>query len=176
MNDFIPVTFAIQLLLSVLIYFGSGGQHEIDTDGVEIFRINPLIAWMAAIMSFAISIVLGFAIATAKPTPMDAPLAIMLGECLFFFFGLYGVYCIRMRVRVDSESICVSGLFRKRITHFRDIRSSNDKVTGRYRTLDVINMRGKRILRVTSSFLPDYANLVELLQDGIRKNANRTDR
>jgi hypothetical protein len=171
MRDFIPVAFFVQFLLSILIYFGSKGQHEVDADGVDIFRIKPAIAWMITTVSFAISVVLGFAIIASKPTPSDAPLSIMIGELLFFFFGLYGVYCIRMRIRVDTQSIRVKNLFWTHVTDFRDIRSLDDKITGRYRTLDVLNLQGKHVIHVTSTFLPDYDDLVELVKVRMREHA-----
>ena len=52
-------------------------------------------------------------------------------------------------------------------TNFRDIKSLNDKDAGRWRVLDVIDARGRRILRVSSSFLSDYGQLVNLLEDGM---------
>jgi hypothetical protein len=108
MHDFIPVTFVVQFIISILLYFGGRGRHEVDSDGVDIFRMSPAIAWMVTVATFAIAVILGYAIVTSTPTPLDAPLGIMLGEVLFFFFGLYGIYCITMRIRVDSESLRVS--------------------------------------------------------------------
>jgi predicted amidohydrolase len=173
MRDFIPVAFFVQFVLSIFIYFGSKGQHEVDADGVDIFRIKPSVAWIVTIASFGISAILGFAIFTSKPTPTDAPLSIMIGELLFFFFGLYGVYCIRMRIRVDAQSIRVKKLFRTHETYFHEIRSLDDRQTGRYRTFDIVNDQGRRILRVTSTFLPDYENLVQLVEEGVRTHRRR---
>jgi hypothetical protein len=93
----------------------------------------------------------------------------LVAELATFAGGLYGIYGITMRIRVDSESLRVSSFLGARVTHFRDIRSVTDKETGRYRTLDVINVHGKRILRVTSSVMPDYSDLVYLLQQGVKK-------
>ena len=168
MRDFIPVAFFVQFVLSIFIYFGSRGHHEVDADGVDIFRIKASVAWMVTIASFGISAILGLAILTSKPMPTDAPLSIMIGEFLFFLFGLYGVYCIRMRIRVDAQSILVKKLFRTHETNFHEIRSLDDRQTGRYRTFDIVNDQGKRILRVTSTFLPDYDNLVQLVEEGVR--------
>jgi len=119
-------------------------------------------------MSFTISAILGVGIAVAKPSPMAAPLSLMLGELLFFFFGLYGLFCIVMRIRIDSQSIRVKTIFRSRVTHFRNVRVSLDKLTGRFRTFDVINDQGKRILHVTSAFFPNYGDLVELVEERVR--------
>jgi hypothetical protein len=166
--EFVSVTIVVQLVLSVLIYFGGKGQHEVDTDGVEIFRIKPSVAWMMTIVSFAISLLLAFAILSSKPTPFDAPVAIGLAQLLFFFFGLYGVYGIRMRIWVDAESIRVKNLLRTHVTYFRDIRSLDDRITGRYRTLDILSLQGKRVIHVTSTFLPDYDDLVQLVRAGMR--------
>jgi hypothetical protein len=173
MRDPIPVAFFVQFVLSVVIYFGSKGQHEVDAEGVDVFRFKPTVAWIVTTASFGISAILGFAIFTSKPTPTDAPLSIMIGELLFFFFGLYGVYCIRMRIRVDAQSIRVKHLFRTHQTYFREIRSLDDKQTGRYRTFDIIDDKGQRILSVTSTFLPDYENLVQLVEQGVRKHGRR---
>jgi hypothetical protein len=167
MRDFIYLTFVVQIIISIFLYFGARGRHEVDSDGVDIFRINPPIAWMITIMSFAIAALLGYGVVTSKPTAMDAPLGIMLGHLLFFFFGLYGIYCITMRIRVDAQSIRVRSVLPTRIIYFRDIGSSTDKVTGRYRTFEILSMRGKRVLLVTSSFLPDYDQLVNVVQTGI---------
>jgi hypothetical protein len=170
MRDPIPVTIVVQLLLSIAIWFGSRGEHLLEEDGVEVFRISPPIAWMLAIASFCIAIILAVAMVALYLTPPDVPIHVMLGELLFFFFGIYGIYCISMRIRVDGNSFRVNSLFRKQITHFRDIGSVSDKVTGRYRTLDVSDSRGKRVLYVTSTFLPDYDELVNLLQEGVREH------
>jgi hypothetical protein len=170
MHDFIPVTFVVQFIISILLYFGGRGRHEVDSDGIDIFRMSPAIAWMVTVATFAIAVILGYAIATSTPTPLDAPLGIMLGEVLFFFFGLYGIYCITMRIRVDSESLRVSSFLGTRVTYFRDIGLVTDRETGRYRTLEVMDVHGKRIIIVYSSFLPDYGDLVYYLQHGIKKN------
>ena len=170
MHDFIPVAFGVQFIISILLYFGGRGRHEVDSDGVEIFRMKPSIAWMATVGAFAITVILGYAIVTSTPTPLDAPLAIMLGEVLFFFFGLYGIYCITKRTRVDSESIRVSSFLGTRVAYFRDIGFVTDRETGRYRTLEVKDVHGKRIWIFYSSFLPDYGDLVYNLQRGVDKH------
>ncbi|SRR6266851_6734434 len=167
-NEVISVGFVVQFLLSLCMLFGGAGKHRVNSDGTDVFRINRAIAWMATISSFAISGILAYGIAVTKPTPMDAPIAIMLGELLFFFFGLYGLWGLAMRIRIDSDSIRVDTPLGTRVTHFNNVRSSTDKVTGRYRTFDVINDKGKRILRVTSTFLPDYEELVQLVEQGVR--------
>jgi hypothetical protein len=170
MHDFIPVAFVVQFIISILLYFGGRGRHEVASDGVDIFRVGPSIAWMVTVAAFVIAAILGYAIVTSTPTPLDAPLAIMLGEVLFFFFGLYGIYCITMRIRVDSESLRVSSFVGTRVTYFRDIGLVTDRETGRYRTLKVMDVHGKRIFIFYSSFLPDYPDLVDYLQRGIDKN------
>ena len=170
MHDLIPITFVVQFIISILLYFGGRGRHEVDSNGVDIFRMRPSIAWVATVAAFAIAIILGHAIVTSTPTPLDAPLAIVLGEVLFFFFGLYGIYCITMRIRVDSESLRVSSFLGTRVAYFRDVGLVTDRETGRYRTLEVVDPHGKRIFIFYSSFLPDYGDLVYNVQHGIDKN------
>jgi hypothetical protein len=170
MHNFIPVAFFVQFMISILLYFGGRGRHKVDSDGVDIFRMSPAITWMVTIAVFGIAVILGRGILTSTPNPLHAPLAIMLGEVLFFFFGVYGIYCITMRIRVDSESMRVSSFLGTRLTYFRDIGLVTDKETGRYRTLKVIDASGKRIAIFYSSFLPDYDDLVSSLQQGIRRN------
>jgi hypothetical protein len=170
MHDFIPVAFVVQFIIAISLYFGGHGRHEVDADGVDVFRMNPAIAWIVTIGTFAIAVVLGYAIMTLTPNPLDAPLAIILGEVQFFIFGIYGVYCITMRIRVDSESLRVSSILGTRVTYFRHISLITDRETGRYRTLEVIDVHGKRIAIFYSSYLPDYGDLVSSLQQGIRRN------
>jgi hypothetical protein len=166
-RDLIPVTFFVQFLISVLIYFGGRGQHEVDANGVDIFRIKPSIAWMVTIASFCCSAILGFGIFSLAQNPSGAPISLMLGEALLFFFGLYGLYCVKLRIRVDARAIRVKTLFGDRLTNLRDIGSVDDKVTGRYRTLNVLDLRGKRVIRITSTFFPDYDELVDLIKNGV---------
>jgi hypothetical protein len=78
--------------------------------------------------------------------------------------------CAFLHIPVDSKSVRVSSFLGARATCFRDISSVTDKATGRYRSLDVINTRGKWVLRVTSAVLPDFGDLVYSLQEGIKKS------
>jgi hypothetical protein len=119
---------------------------------------------------YGVAMTFAYCIATAKPTPLDTPLVHPMAELVTFSGGLYGIYCITMRIPVDSESLRVSSVFGARVTTFEDIRSLTDREGTRWRTLDVIDARAKRILYVTSSFLPDYSDLVYYLQHCVKKN------
>jgi hypothetical protein len=167
--EFILVTFVAQILISVLMYLSGRGQHEVDANGADIFRIAPVAAWFTTIGMYSIAAFTAYIIIAANPTPLDAPPAAFVAEVATFLGGLYGIYGITMRIRVDSESVRVSSFLGTRVTYFRDIGSVTDRQTGRYRSLDVISTHGKWVLRVTSALLPDYSNLVYYLQDGVKK-------
>jgi hypothetical protein len=175
LRGIIPITLVVQVAISILAIASARSDHHVATDGADTFRISPSAAWFITIGAFGFATFLAVVILAAKPTPMNAPIGLMLGEMATFVVGLYGIYCITMRIVVDSQSMCVKSLFRKRIAQFSEIRSVTDNVTGNYRTLEVLNVRGKRLLKVTSSFLPDYDDLVGLLQNGIgnRQNSSR---
>jgi len=167
--EFVLVTFVVQFLITVLMYLSGRGQHEVDAKGADVFRIFPVAAWFVTIGMYSIAAFTAYVIALAEPSPLSAPPAAFVAEVATFLGGLYGIYAITMRVRVDSESVRVSSFLGAEVTKFRDIGSVSDKETGRYRTLDVTDARGKRVFRVTSSLLPDYSDLVYCLQHGVKK-------
>jgi|ERR1035438_5579147 hypothetical protein len=167
--EFVLVTFVVQFLISVLMYFSGRGQHEVDAAGADVFRIFPGAAWFITIGMYSIAAFTAYTIAVATPSPLSAPPVAFVAEVATFLGGLYGIYAITMRIRVDSESVRVSSFLGARVIRFRDIRSVTDEETGRYRTLDVMDARGKRVLRATSSLLPDYSDLVYSLQHGAKK-------
>lgn len=175
MNDVIPVIFLVQIAIPLLSLVAARAGHLQDAEGADIFRIAPSIAWFLIVMSFGISMGITIIVCLSKSiSETDLP-SIVLGDMMFFFFGMYGIYCLTMRIRVNDQSICVKNLFRTRTVLFRDLRSADEKDNGRWRTLDVIDVKGRRILYVTNSFLPDYDNLVDLVQSGIdnRSKDNR---
>lgn len=108
------------------------------------------------------------AIATAAPTTPSQPFVVFTIDLALFWAGLYGVHCITMRILVYAQSFQVSSVFRSRVTQFRDFRSATDRETGQWQTFDVIDLRAKHVLYVTSSFITDSAVLVDLIQHGVR--------
>lgn len=167
MLDFIPLFLVVQLVLAVLTYASGRGRHEASANGIDIFRVSPIAGWFMTIGCLALASFAAFAILNAKPSPKNAPPVDWVFELTTFFFGLIAIYYLTLRIRVDSQSVRVSSFMGARTTNFRDIKSLNDKDAGRWRVLDVIDARGRRILRVSSSFLSDYGQLVNLLEDGM---------
>jgi type II secretory pathway component GspD/PulD (secretin) len=163
------VTLSVQLLIGLLTYFSARSHHLRDADGADIYRIYPIAAWFIILVCFAFAALLGFVILTYRPTPFDAPIWAMLGELTTFAFGLSGIYYLTWRVRVDSQSLSVTSLFRSRTTRLSDIASAIDKQTGRYRSLRVTDSRGKVVLTATSSFLADYNELASSLEWAARE-------
>jgi hypothetical protein len=167
MRDFVPVVFVVQLVLAVLAYISGRSHHEVDAEGVDIFRISQIAGWFMTIGCLTIASFVAFDIVNAKPSPMNAPAVDWILELTTVFFGLIAIFYLTLRIRVDSQSVRISSYFGARTTYFRDLHSVTDKDGGRWRTLDVFDTRRKRILRVTSSVLPDYDELVNLLEDGM---------
>jgi hypothetical protein len=132
--------------------------------------MDPRVSWWITILSFSICLFLGCAIVATKPNEADHLPVFAMGELLFFSCGLQGLQYIKMRIRVDGTSLVIRGLVRSRTVLLDDIGSVKDTITGRYRTLDVHDRRGKRVLRVTSSFLTDYGGLVSLIKAGSDKH------
>jgi hypothetical protein len=167
MHGFIPAVLAVQLLLLVLTYVSGRGRHEVDKEGVNIFRISPVTGWFMTIGCLAISLFVAIDILDSKPTPMNAPVVDWVVELATFLFGLIAIYYLTLQIRVDSQSLRVSSFLGARTTNFREIGSVDNNEAGRWRTLNVTTTNKKRVLNVTSSFLPDYDRLVELLEDGM---------
>lgn len=158
---------AAQLGISLLACWAARRHHDNSVEGLDIFRIDPVVAWVMIIGGYGFAILFAIAIAVTQRSGLD-DVVMFLGEALFFFSGLYGIYCITLRITVDDTSLIVSSVFGRRQTLFADIHSVTDKIGGKYHTLCVRRTDGKRLLTVTSSFVSDYSDLVWLLQRGIR--------
>jgi hypothetical protein len=157
--------FVVQIVLSIFIYFGGRVARRRESSSLEVFRIDPWVAWLLTIASLVISITVAVALFVENPlSPDDAQPGLLMTELLFLLFTGYGCYCISMRIEVSESSICVRSFLGSKNADFRAIGSIKDKANGRWRTLDVNDKHGKRILYVTSSFLTDYALLVRLLE------------
>jgi hypothetical protein len=174
MSEWIPVGLFVQLLISILSYVSGRRHHSTSIDGVEVFRINPMIAWLVIIVCYSFAAFLGYLILTSSPTPWDAPVAFIVAEPAIFGFGLIGIYYLTMRVRVGAHALSVSGIFGNRTTQLSDVAAVIDRQTGRFRTLRAIDWNGKKILNVTSSFLGDYDELVGLLQAAAQRIDQKT--
>jgi hypothetical protein len=174
MRDLIPVGLFVQFLISILTLLSGRRHHTSDGEGVDVFRIYPGVAWLLIVVCYSFAAFLGFLILTSHPTPLDAPVAFMVGEITTFGFGVLGIYCLTLRIRVDADALSVSSVFGKRATRLSDLVSVADKQTGRYRSLRVTDSRGNQVLNVTSSFLGDYDELVGLLQSAAQERSVQT--
>jgi hypothetical protein len=163
-HDLIPVGFFVQFLLSVLTYVSGRSRHSIDAKGAEVFRIYPAAAWSVVIGSFAFAGFLALLIINHRPTPLDSPLAFLVAEPVMFGLGLLGIYYLTLRVRVDAAALSVTTAFGRRSAPLADLATVTDEQVGKFRTLRVVDRHGRQILRVRSSFLGDYADLVDLLR------------
>ena len=149
MHGFIPVVLSVQLLLLLLTYLSGRGRHEVDKEGVNIFRISPLTGWFMTIGCLAIFSFVAIDILESKPTPMSAPVVDWVLEMATFLFGLIAIYYLTLQIRVDSKSIRVSSFLGARTTSFQEIGSVDNNETGRWRTLNVLTTNKKRVLNVT---------------------------
>ena len=164
----------IPLSIFAIIYLLSRTRGDVsDVDG-NVFRINPWIGWSVAILSPAISIFCAILIFVPPPISQSDAWELGLGSTAFFLLGIYGVYCVTLRVRLRAESMQVSSFLGTRTTRFYDIGSIEDKHGKNARVLKVRDMRGKRILYVPDYSVPEYDTLVDLLRDGVKKNAKQS--
>ena len=95
LHDLVPVAFVVQFLLSLAMYFGGRGSRTVTASGAEVFRINPVTAWLVTVMSFGVAGILAYGIWSSRPSPTEAPLFLFLGEFLFFFLGLTTAYTLQ---------------------------------------------------------------------------------
>ena len=113
-----------------------------------------------------IFVICGVGILTTDPTDIKHSYVLYAGEYMAFLLVLYGVQCIKLRVRVDSQTPMTKGLLGWRTRPLSDIGEVRNQRAGRYRTLSVFDRRGKRVFLITSSFLTDYPGLVRLIREG----------
>ena len=106
---------------------------------------------------------------SSSAAPIDPVQILLFG--LLTGCAVFGIYCRSLEITVDLDGLRVASLFGERKTRFDGIGQVLDRETGRWRTLEVKARTGKRLLRVTSSFLPGYPELVDLLDDGTRSNS-----
>jgi hypothetical protein len=173
MSEWISVGLFVQLLISILSYVSGRRHHSTHIDGVDVFRVNPTVAWLVIIVCYSFATFVGYLILTSRPTPWDAPVAFIVAEPAIFGFGLIGIYYLTMRVRVEAHALSVSSIFGNRVTQLSDVADVIDRQTGRFRSLRAIDRNGKQILNVTSSFLGDYDELVGLLQAAAERNVQK---
>jgi hypothetical protein len=158
----VPAWLGFQAILWKLTNGSGRRYHVVDADGVNIFRTNSFAAWFITISGFAFFSLVAYVIFTTKHVePVD-----WVGGLFLLFIGFIGIYYLTLCIRVDSQSLRVGSFLGARTTYFRDIRSVDSNEVGRWYTLNVINMNGKRILYVSSTVLLNYHELVNLLEDG----------
>ena len=172
-TEFIPVAVVVHLALPLIAYLSLRNQHSEQANGAEVFRYAPGASWFVLLGAIVIMGVLA-AIAWTAPPGKEVPLLmLMISEAAFILMTVYGVYLITLRIRVDEIGFDLTSLFGKRTVPFDQIGSATDRVTGRYRTLDVRTHKGKRVFCVTSSFIADYDALADLIQDGTKQSKVR---
>jgi hypothetical protein len=169
----VPVAVVVHLALPLIAYLSMRNQHSVQENGDDVFRYAPGAGRF--ILTGAILMVLIFAtIAWTAPPGQEIPLlTLCVAETAVFFMGLYGIYLITLRIRVDDSGFTLTSVIGKRAVLFDHIGSVTDKVTGNYRTLDVKTRAGKQVLYIGSSFMPDYAALADLIQYGAKRNNTR---
>ena len=171
--ELVPVGVVVHLALPLIAYLAMRNQRSVQENGGTVFRYAPGAAWF--ILSGAILFMLVFAAIawTARPGQGIPLLTLCAAETSTFLLGFYGIYLITWRIRVNDLGFTLTSVFGKRAIPFDQVGTVTDKVTGKYRTLDVKTRAGKRVLYVGSSFLPDYAALSDLIQYGAKNKDAR---
>ena len=157
------VLIALSLMLSISHRRGRGPRGAIDRE----FVTRPAIAWFITIGSLFLltaNLVSYFHLFTSKPAPNNVPIFIILGDVTFIGFAVLGIYYKTLKICVDDKNLCVSSLFGSRKTPLRYISSVVVKNNGQWRTMDVHDARGRRVLYTTSS-LRDFDDLADVLSD-----------
>lgn len=173
-TDLVPVAVVVHLALPLVAYLSMRNQHSRQQDGADVFRYAPGAARFILIGASFFVLVFAAIAWTAPPGDEIPPLTLYVAEAAFFLLALYGVYLITLRIRVDSSGFTLTSVFGKRAVMFDHVGSVTDKVTGRYRTLDVKTRAGKRVLHLGSSFIPDYDALSDLIQCGAKHSDAKT--
>jgi hypothetical protein len=167
----VPITVVVHLALPLIAYLSMRNQHSRQESGADVFRYAPGAAWFILIGAILMMSLFAAIAWTSRAGQGIPPLTFCVAEAATFMMGLYGVYLITLRIRVDDAGFTLASVWGKRAVLFDQIGSVTDKVTGTYRTLDVKTLAGKRVLYLGSSFIPDYAALVNLIQYGARPSA-----
>lgn len=169
-RDLIPVAVVVHLLIPLIAYLSMRNQHY-DKDGeTDVFRYAPGAAWFILIGGGLIMVV-GAVIAWTAPRGQEVPpLMLYVSESAFLLMAIYGVYLVTLRIRVTDNEFTLSSLFGTRVVPFDQVKSATDRVTGKYRTLEVKTRAGKRVLYIGSTFMPDYAALADLIQWGAKSS------
>jgi hypothetical protein len=169
----VPVAVVVHLALPLIAYLSMRNQHRVQENGDDMFRYAPGAGWFILIGAILMMLIFSAIAWTAPPGQGIPPLTLCAAETVILLLGLYGIYLITLRIRVDDSGFTLTSMIGKRAILFDHIGSVTDKVTGNYRTLDVKTRAGKRVLYIGSSFMPDYAALADLIQYGAKHNNAR---
>jgi hypothetical protein len=170
-TEYIPVAVIVHLLIPLVAYLSMRNQHSEQDNGEDVFRYAPGASWFILVSASLIMVTL-MAIAWTAPPGKEVPLlTLVVSESAFLLMAVYGLYLITLRIRVNDVGFILTSLFGKRVVRFDQIASAPDRQTGSFRTLDVRNHKGKRVFSVSSSFMPDYDALADLIQYGSKQRS-----
>jgi hypothetical protein len=107
---------------------------------------------------------------TRPASVASIPLFAWLGLLFFFGFILYGVHIRTLEITIEKGMLRVRSIFIDREVVFDDIESVRYVDSQTWRTLDVQTKSGRRILYLSSTGFPRYAELVDVLTDAVAES------
>jgi hypothetical protein len=164
----LPIGCLIALGYLFLRYLPSRAPNKAARNSESIFRFSPVVAWFFVAGGLAFAGLAAFDVFSHRPNWTDTPTFVLLFGASGISIVLYGIYCLLIRYKFDSVSFRVNSLWGIRSIRFDFVGSIVDRNAGKWRTLEIRDARGKRFLYVSSSFLVDYALMVDELERKVR--------
>jgi hypothetical protein len=168
------------LVLVVLIGLGLAAliskrrARAVKTSDIEPITVDSYVAWFligSGLSLFTVILAIAFHDLISKPS--NIPISAYFGEALFLGCTAMGLYLKTLKITVDDTTLSVSSFFGRRNTLLRDIGSVAVINNGQWRTMDVRDKRKKRILYITTTGLPRFDELADLLSAHLPTRVDR---